>query len=64
MDHSHHAGGMGGISTGNGALNLFYVQKMYWAVLGAAIAFATLINVLNKVLALQRYHSGVVFQPR
>ncbi|KAF7504921.1 hypothetical protein GJ744_001568 [Endocarpon pusillum] len=45
------------MSTGEGVPNLFYMQKMYWAVLGAAIACATLINVLNKVLALQRYQS-------
>jgi hypothetical protein len=55
MDHSSHAGGMGSTSVGNGVPNLFYVQKMYWVVIGAGIAFATLVNVLDKVLALQRY---------
>ena len=55
MDHSSHAGGMGSTSVGGGVPSLFYIQKMYWAVIGAAIAFATLANVLNKVLALQRY---------
>ncbi len=64
MDHSNHAGGTGATSTGNGLPNLFYVQKMYWVVLGAAVAVATLINVLNKVLALQRYHLRVVFHCR
>jgi hypothetical protein len=56
MDHSDHAGGMGGMSMGSGVPNLFYVQKMYWAVVGAAIAFGTLVNVLNNFLALQRYY--------
>lgn len=55
MDHSSHAGGMGSMSMGDGVPNLFYVQRMYWAVLGASIGFATLVNVLNKVQALQRY---------
>lgn len=55
MDHSSHAGGMGSMSTGGGIPSLFYIQKVYWALLGAAIAFATLVNVLNKVQALERY---------
>lgn len=62
MAHSSHAGGMGGMSMGAAATDLFYVQRMYWAVLGAAIAFATMVNVMNKVLALQRYRRGPVPQ--
>jgi hypothetical protein len=54
MDHSDHAGGMGSMSMQEGVPNLFYLQRMYWALIGAAIAFATMINVLNKLLALQR----------
>jgi len=53
--HTSHAGGVGGTSVESGVPDLFYIQRMYWAVIGAAIAFAALINVTNKVLALQRY---------
>lgn len=55
MAHNH-AGGTGSTSMGDGVPDLFHMQRMYWAVLGAAIAFATSVNVLNKLLALQRYH--------
>jgi hypothetical protein len=40
---------------GEGVPDVFFLQKVYWTLIGAAIAFATLVNVLNKVLALQRY---------
>ena len=55
MDNSSHGGGMGGMSTGAGVPNNFYIQKTYWAVVGAALALATAVNVLNKILAWQRY---------
>ena len=55
MALSDHAGGMGGMSMGDGVPDPFYMQRMYWTTIGAAIAFATLVNVLNKLLALQRY---------
>ena len=45
---------MGSSPMADGVPDLFYVQRMYWVVLGAAIAFGTLINVLNKLLALER----------
>lgn len=32
----------------------FYMQKVYWALVGAALTFATLVNLLEKVLASQR----------
>ena len=34
-----------------------FMQKMYWAVVGAAIAVATLVNVFNKILLRQRLSS-------
>ncbi|GKZ60001.1 hypothetical protein AnigIFM49718_006329 [Aspergillus niger] len=46
--------GMGHMSMGNGVPGLFYLQKMYWAVVGSAIAAGTVINVLNRFLAYQR----------
>jgi len=45
---------MGSMSMGPGVPGLFYLQKMYWAVVGAAIAAATVVNLLNHVLARQR----------
>lgn len=62
MDHSSHSGSAHSDSAestagGNRVPSLLHVQKMYWAVLGAAIAFGALVNVLNKILAWQRYES-------
>ncbi|KAL8770585.1 MAG: hypothetical protein Q9194_005129 [Teloschistes cf. exilis] len=51
MDMGH---GMGGMSMGDGVPNLFYLQKMYWAVVGTAIGCATLANLYNKCLYRQR----------
>ena len=34
--------GMASISMGDGVPGLVYLQKMYWAIIGAAIALATL----------------------
>lgn len=47
MDHSH-------MSMGDGEPDLFYVQRMYWAVVGSAIAAGTVVNLLNRFLAYQR----------
>lgn len=47
-------GGMGNMSIGDGVPGLFYMQKMYWAVVGAVIATATAINIYNKALCRQR----------
>ena len=44
---------MGGMSMG-GQLPLMDYPKMYWAVVGAAIAVATLVNIINHVLYIQR----------
>ena len=33
----------------------FYMQRMYWAVVGTAIAIATICNLLNKIIAIQRF---------
>ena len=46
---------MGSMSMGPGIPDLFYLQKMFWAVIGAAIALATLVNMYNKLLLRQRY---------
>lgn len=45
----------GSMSMGGGVPGLFYLQQMYWAVIGAAIAFAAAINVVNKFLNYQRF---------
>jgi hypothetical protein len=45
---------MGNMSMGNGIPSLFTFQQMYWAVVGAAIGAATVVNVLNRFLARQR----------
>lgn len=56
--HSHSgmsmSSGMGNMSMGNGVPGLFYLQKMFWAAVGAAIALATAVNVYNKILCRQR----------
>jgi hypothetical protein len=49
------AGGVGGMSVESDVPDRFDIQRMYWVVIGAAIAFATLINVTNKIQAVQRY---------
>ncbi|KAJ5194360.1 Riboflavin synthase-like beta-barrel [Penicillium cf. griseofulvum] len=41
----------GSMSMGNGVPSLFTLQKMYWAVVGSVIGAATLVNVLDRVLA-------------
>ena len=46
--------GMGSMNMGPGIPGLFYMARMYWAFVGAVIAFAAVINLLNKVLAWQR----------
>ncbi|KAH8688812.1 putative metalloreductase [Talaromyces proteolyticus] len=45
---------MGGMSSGNGIPTLFDFQQYYWAVVGAAIAIAAVVNVLDRFLAYQR----------
>jgi hypothetical protein len=45
---------MGSMSMGDGAPSLFTMQKMYWAVVGSAIGAATLVNILNRLLAQHR----------
>lgn len=50
--------GMGGMSMDDGVPSLFDIQKFYWAVIGAAIGLATLVNVYDKILYRQRYACG------
>jgi predicted ferric reductase len=49
---------MGSMGGGGGVPSYFYMQKQLWSVIGAAIAFATLINILNYLLLWQRQRSG------
>ena len=56
------SGGMGIMSTGNGVPSLFYLQKMFWAAVGSAVALATLVNLYNKLLCLQRYRLLFLYQ--
>lgn len=51
MTMSH---GMGGMSMGDDVPDVFYLQKMYWAVVGTAIGCASLVNIYNRVLSWQR----------
>ncbi|KAJ6124350.1 Riboflavin synthase-like beta-barrel [Penicillium samsonianum] len=44
----------GSMSMGDGVPSLFTLQKMYWAVVGSAIGAATLVNVLDRVIASHR----------
>ncbi|PGH13359.1 hypothetical protein AJ80_06353 [Polytolypa hystricis UAMH7299] len=55
MDHNHGDMSNGDMNMGNGVPSLFHMQKMYWAVIGAVIGVATVANVLNKILAVQRF---------
>ncbi|PLB39019.1 ferric reductase family protein [Aspergillus candidus] len=48
--------GMGHMSMGDDVPDLFHLQRMYWAVVGSAIAAATVVNILNRCLAYQRLH--------
>ncbi|OQD83818.1 hypothetical protein PENANT_c015G06168 [Penicillium antarcticum] len=44
----------GSMDMGGGVPSLFTLQKMYWAVVGAAIGTATLVNVLDRIIARHR----------
>lgn len=46
---------MGSMSMGDGIPTPSEVQKMYWAVVGAAIATGTVINIYHKFLCRQRF---------
>jgi hypothetical protein len=45
-------------SMGNGVPSLFYMQQIFWAFIGTAIAVGTLSNVVNKILSWQRISSS------
>lgn len=53
MDHGR-AQDMESMDVGSEVPSLVYMARMYWVVVGAAIAFAAFINVLNKILASRR----------
>lgn len=59
--HSHHGGGPSPV-TGGGVPDMFNMQRMYWAVVGAVIAVATIANVLNKIIAAQRLVTHGLFR--
>lgn len=44
---------MGSMSIG-GVPSLFYLQKVYWIIVGSVLAAATLVNLLNRLLAQHR----------
>lgn len=54
---------MGSKSMGTGTPSLFDLQKIYWTIVGCAVAVATVVNVLNRLLARHRY-ALVMFQWR
>lgn len=50
---------MAGMSSmGNGVPSLFYMQQVFWAFVGTAVAAGTISNILNKSLARQRISSA------
>ncbi|EHY57379.1 ferric-chelate reductase Frp1 [Exophiala dermatitidis] len=55
----HDMGGMdmGSMGSGSGVPGYFYMQKMFWAVIGTAIGVAALCNLLNHILLWQRQRS-------
>jgi hypothetical protein len=55
MDSMDMSSSMGNMSMGNGVPGLFYMQQMYWKFVGSAIAFAFVVNIFNKTLAVERY---------
>lgn len=59
--HEHGMAGMsmaGMSSMGNGVPSLFYMQQVFWAFVGTAIAVGAISNILNKSLARQRISSA------
>ncbi|KAJ9500301.1 ferric-chelate reductase Frp1 [Exophiala xenobiotica] len=48
---------MGSMSAGDGVPGYFYMQKMFWVVIGSVIAFAALLNLLDHILLWQRQRS-------
>ncbi|KEF61932.1 uncharacterized protein A1O9_03504 [Exophiala aquamarina CBS 119918] len=48
---------MGSMGTTSGVPGYFYMQKMYWVVIGSVIAFAALLNLLDNILLWQRQQS-------
>jgi hypothetical protein len=53
IEKRQHAG-HGAPASSGGVPSMFELQKMYWAVVGAVIAAATVANLLNKLIAAQR----------
>lgn len=51
---------MGTMSMGGGVPTPSEMQKVYWAVVGAAIATATALNIYNKFLCRQRFASNKI----
>ncbi len=51
-----------GMDMGSGVPSRFDLQKMFWAVVGAAIGCATLVNVYNQLLYRQRYAHSREFE--
>jgi predicted ferric reductase len=49
---------LGDSSAGDGVPGYFYMQKVFWVIIGSVIAFAMIINILNKILAFQRLRSS------
>ncbi|KAI9670925.1 MAG: hypothetical protein M1817_003810 [Caeruleum heppii] len=55
-EHNDHGSGHSSLSSSGtaGAPSNPYMQSMYWAVIGAVVAFATAVNIFNTLLARQR----------
>jgi len=55
--HNHDGMDMGSMGTSPGVPGYFYMQKMYWVVIGSVIAFAAFLNLLDNILLWQRQQS-------
>lgn len=55
---------MGSMSMGDGVPTPSEMQKVYWAVVGAAIATATVLNIYNKLLCRQRFATNNILPGR
>ncbi|WEW61409.1 ferric-chelate reductase Frp1 [Emydomyces testavorans] len=55
MERRHDHGGGASTDAGSGVPSMFHMQRMYWAVVGTVLAVATVANIMNRVIAAQRF---------
>ncbi|KAJ9666689.1 ferric-chelate reductase Frp1 [Coniosporium apollinis] len=57
-DHSSMSSGQGSMSTGSGVPTNFEIQELYWAFVGAGIAAAAAVNIIDYAIYYQRLYSA------